>query len=315
MTTIGSSDLDVFPLVLGGNTFGWTSDETDSHAILDAFVAGGGNFVDTADSYSAFAPGNSGGESETILGTWFSARKNRDQIVLATKVSQHPDFKGLAASNIHAAADASLARLKTDYIDLYYAHRDDETTPLEESLAAFDALVKAGKVRYVAISNYSAERITEWLTIARREGYDLPVAIQPHLNLVHRKSYEPAIQDIAVENNLGVFPYFALASGFLTGKYKTKEDLANTPRERLTQGYFNDAGLAVVAELEKVAKAHDTQLATVALAWLLTRPGVVGPIASASKIGQLQALLDAPALTLTPAEVESLTVLSDKVGV
>jgi aryl-alcohol dehydrogenase (NADP+) len=235
--------------------------------------------------------------------------------VLATKVSQHPDFKGLAASNIRAAADASLARLQTDRIDLYYAHRDDETTPLEESLAAFDALVKAGKVRYVAISNYSAERITEWLTIAKREGYDLPVAVQPHLNLVHRKTYEPAIQDIAVENNLGVFPYFALASGFLTGKYKTKEDLANTPRERLTQGYFNDAGLAVVAELDNIAKAHDTELATVALAWLLTRPGVVGPIASASKIGQLQALLDAPALTLTPAEIGSLTALSDKVGV
>ncbi|GGF92471.1 NADP-dependent aryl-alcohol dehydrogenase [Rhodococcoides trifolii] len=314
MTTIGNSDLDVFPLALGANTFGWTSDEKDSHAILDAFVAGGGNFVDTADSYSAFAPGNSGGESESVLGSWFTARGNRDDIVLATKVSQHPDFKGLAPDNIRAAADASLSRLKTDHIDVYYAHYDDDKTPLDESLAAFDGLVKDGKVRYVAISNYSPARIEEWLSIARREGFALPIAIQPHYNLVHRRSYEPEIRDIAEANNLGVFPYFALASGFLTGKYRTRDDLANTPRERLTQGYFSDAGLEVVGALDTVANAHGTSLATVALAWLLSRPGIVAPIASASRIDQLQSLLDSTTLTLTADELDLLTATSDKVG-
>ena len=311
---IGKSDLEIFPLALGANTFGWTSDENDSHAILDAFVAGGGNFIDTADSYSAFAPGNSGGESETVLGSWFTARGNRDDVVLATKVSQHPDFKGLAPDNIRAAADASLSRLQTDHIDVYYAHFDDEKTPLEESLAAFDGLISDGKVRHVAISNYSPARIEEWLSIARREGFHLPIAIQPHYNLVHRRSYEPEIQDIAAANDLGVFPYFSLASGFLTGKYRTREDLADTPREKITEGYFTDAGLDVVAALDDVASAHDTSHATVALAWLLSRPGIVAPIASASKIEQLQGLLDAASLSLTADELESLTAVSDKVG-
>ncbi|MGV8871531.1 MAG: aldo/keto reductase [Rhodococcus sp. (in: high G+C Gram-positive bacteria)] len=314
MVAIGSSDLDIFPLALGGNTFGWTSDEAASFEILDAFTAGGGNFVDTADSYSAFADGNSGGESETIIGQWITARGNRDDVVIATKVSQHPEFRGLAADNIRAAADASLTRLQTDHIDVYYAHYDDEKTPLVESLAAFDDLVQAGKVRYVAISNYTPARVREWLTLAKDNGFAAPIALQPHYNLVSRHDYEGELQNLAVENDLGVFPYFSLAAGFLTGKYRTREDLAGTQRERLTKGYFSDSGLDVVQGLREIAHSRSAEISSVALAWLLARPGITAPIASASKISQLPALLDAPALALTSQEVEKLTVLSDAVA-
>lgn len=314
MVAIGRSDLDIFPLALGGNTFGWTSDEAASFEILDAFTAGGGNFVDTADSYSAFADGNSGGESETIIGNWTRARGNRDDVVIATKVSQHPEFRGLAPDNIRAAADASLSRLQTDHIDVYYAHYDDEKTPLVESLAAFDGLVEAGKVRHVAISNYSPARVREWLELTKENGFAPPIALQPHYNLVARRDYEGELQNLAVENDLGVFPYFSLAAGFLTGKYRTREDLAGKQRERLTTGYFSDAGLDVVQGLREIAESRAAEISTVALAWLLARPGVTAPIASASKISQLPALLDAPALALTSQEVEKLTVLSDAVA-
>jgi aryl-alcohol dehydrogenase-like predicted oxidoreductase len=314
VVAIGRSDLDIFPLALGGNTFGWTSDEAASFEILDAFTAGGGNFVDTADSYSAFADGNSGGESETIIGNWTRARGNRDDVVIATKVSQHPEFRGLAADNIRAAADASLSRLQTDHIDVYYAHYDDEKTPLVESLAAFDGLVEAGKVRHVAISNYSPARVREWLELTKENGFAPPIALQPHYNLVARRDYEGELQNLAVENDLGVFPYFSLAAGFLTGKYRTREDLAGKQRERLTTGYFSDAGLDVVQGLREIAESRAAEISTVALAWLLARPGVTAPIASASKISQLPALLDAPALALTSQEVEKLTVLSDAVA-
>ncbi|MFN3542735.1 MAG: aldo/keto reductase [Rhodococcus sp. (in: high G+C Gram-positive bacteria)] len=314
MVAIGRSDLDIFPLALGGNTFGWTSDEAASFEILDAFTAGGGNFVDTADSYSAFADGNSGGESETIIGNWTRARGNRDDVVIATKVSQHPEFRGLAPDNIRAAADASLSRLQTDHIDVYYAHYDDEKTPLVESLAAFDGLVEAGKVRHVAISNYSPARVREWLELTKENGFAPPIALQPHYNLVARRDYEGELQNLAVENDLGVFPYFSLAAGFLTGKYRTREDLAGKQRERLTTGYFSDAGLDVVQGLREIAESRAAEISSVALAWLLARPGVTAPIASASKISQLPALLDAPALALTSQEVEKLTVLSDAVA-
>lgn len=307
MVAIGRSDLDIFPLALGGNTFGWTADENASFEILDAFTAGGGNFVDTADSYSAFAPGNSGGESETVIGNWTAARGNREDVVIATKVSQHPDYKGLAPSNITAAAEASLKRLQTDHIDVYYAHFDDESTPLVESLAAFDRLVRDGKVRYVAISNYAPDRVREWLTIASENDFAAPIALQPHYNLVTRREYEAGYASLATDNNLGVFPYFALAAGFLTGKYRTRDDLAGQPREKLASGYFTDEGLAVVDALDQIAQAHDAQISTVALAWLLAQPSVTAPIASASKISQLQALLDAPRLTLSADEVALLT--------
>ena len=316
MATIGSSDLEVFPLMLGANTFGWTSDESESHAVLDAFVDGGGNAIDTADSYSAFAPGNHGGESETVIGSWLAARGRRDDVVIATKVSQHPDFLGLAPDTIRAAADASLQRLQTDHIDLYYAHYDrpDDDTPLVDSLAAFDELIRSGKVRHVGISNFSPERIEEWVATADREGFAAPIALQPHYNLVHRRSYEPQLRDLAIEHDLGVFPYFALASGFLTGKYRTREDLADTPREKLTEGYVTDAGLEVVSALDEIAESHKASIATVALAWLLTRPGIVAPIASVSRLDQLPSLLASTSLRLSDDEVDRLTALSDAVG-
>ena len=225
MTRIGNSDLDVFPLSLGGNVFGWTADREASFAVLDAFVDGGGDFIDTADGYSAWVPGNSGGESETIIGEWLASRQPKG-VVVATKVSQHPDFKGLSASNVRRAAEASLARLGVDTIDLYYAHFDDETVPLEETVAAFGELVSDGLVRHVAVSNYTAERIREWVEIARRTGVALPVAVQPHYNLVHRNDVEETIIPVAQEFGLSLVPYYSLASGFLTGKYRSVDVLS-----------------------------------------------------------------------------------------
>ncbi|WP_072807122.1 aldo/keto reductase [Rhodococcoides yunnanense] len=310
MVAIGNSNLDIFPLALGGNTFGWTSDESSSFEILDAFTAGGGNFIDTADSYSAFAEGNSGGESETIIGNWTAARGNRSDVVIATKVSQHPEFKGLAPANVTAAAEASLKRLQSDHIDVYYAHYDDEKTPLVETLAAFDALVKDGKVRYVAISNYSPDRIREWVSLADENSFAKPIALQPHYNLVARHDYESELAALATDNNLGVFPYFALAAGFLTGKYRTRQDLEGQARQRLASGYFTDKGLDVVTALGEIAEQHNAEISSVALAWLLSQPSVTAPIASASKISQLPALLAAPALSLSTDEVQRLTDIS-----
>ena len=306
MTTIGTSDLNVFPLALGANTFGWTSDEAQSQAVLDAFVAGGGALIDTADAYSAWVPGNTGGESESIIGGWMTSRGNRDAIVVATKVSQHPEFRGLASSNIVAAAEASLGRLGTDHIDLYYAHYDDENTPLEETVAAFDGLVTSGKVRYVGISNYSAERVSEWVGIARRNGFAAPIALQPHYNLVHRSAFERELAPVAERNNLGVLPYFGLAAGFLTGKYRTKDDLSKSQRGQGASAYLNDEGLGVVSALGRVADARGVSIATVALAWLLSRPTVVAPIASARTVEQLPDLLAAAELELTGPELELL---------
>lgn len=310
MAIIGNSDIDIFPLSLGGNPFGWTADEPTSFAILDSFAESGANFIDTSDSYTASAPGNSGGESETIIGNWLTDRGLHNDIIVATKVGSHPEFKGLKADNIAAAADASLNRLKTERIDLYYAHFDDPTTPLEETLGALNALVDAGKVRYLGISNYSPDRVREWLQITEENGYARPIALQPHYNLVHRKSYEPELAKIAADNNLSVFPYFALASGFLTGKYRSRADIEGSARERITTGYFNDAGLAVVDALSEIADNHDCAMPTVALAWLLTRPGITAPIASVSRVNQLPALLEAPNLVLSSTELDRLEQVS-----
>lgn len=314
MAKIGSSDIDIFRLSLGGNPFGWTADEATSFEILDAFAESGANFIDTSDSYTASAPGNSGGESETIIGKWITDRGLREDIVVATKVGSHPDFKGLKAENISAAADASLRRLQADRIDLYYAHFDDPSTPLEETLEALNALVESGKVRYLGISNYTPERVREWLRITEENGYARPIALQPHYNLVHRKSYEPELAKIATDNNISVFPYFALASGFLTGKYRTRADIDGSPRERITASYFSDAGLAVVDAIAEIAENHTCEMSTVALAWLLTRPGITAPIASVSRVEQLPALLDAPDLVLTSDELDLLEQVSAAVG-
>lgn len=310
MTSIGHSDLDVFPLNLGGNTFGWTSTRDESFAVLDAFAAGGGNFVDTADGYSAWVPGNTGGESETIIGEWMAARGNRDDIVVGTKVSQHPQFTGLAAATVAAAADASLARLATDHIDLYYAHFDDASVPLAETVGAFNDLVVAGKVRYVGVSNYSADRIEEWISIAEREGYALPVALQPHYNLVRREPYETELAPVVAEHGLGVMPYFSLASGFLSGKYRTAADLAGKARGKGAGQYLDERGLRVIDALDAIAVARGVSVPTTALAWLRAKPGIVAPIASATTPAQVAELVAAASVDLTPQEVAALDAAS-----
>jgi aryl-alcohol dehydrogenase-like predicted oxidoreductase len=314
MPKIGNSDLEVFPINLGGNTFGWTSTEAESHQVLDAFVAGGGNFVDTADVYSVWVPGNTGGESERIIGNWMKARGNRDSVVVATKVSNHPEFRGLAASNIAAAADASLARLQSDHIDLYYAHVDDETVPLEETLGAFNELVLAGKVRYLGISNYSAARITEWIEVATRNGFALPVAFQPHYNLVHRDEFETELWPAAAAAQIGVMPYYALASGFLSGKYRTEESLKGAARGAGAGAYLTPEGLAVVDVLDEVAKETSSSIASVAIAWLLSRDGIVAPIASATSSAQLADLMSAPDVAITAEQIARLDEVSSRIA-
>jgi aryl-alcohol dehydrogenase-like predicted oxidoreductase len=305
---LGTSDLEVFPLSLGGNVFGWTADEAQSFAVLDAYAAAGGNFVDTADSYSHWVDGNTGGESETIIGKWVKARGNRDDVVIATKVSQHPDFPGLTAANIKAAAEASLRRLDTDHIDLYYTHFDKPEVPVEEIIGALDELVKAGKVRHIAASNISAERLEASLAFSEREGLARYVALQPHYNLVSRETYEGELQDLAERTGLAAVPYFALASGFLTGKYREGE-VVEGARAAAGAGKHleTERGRKVLAALDDIAEAHRVPVATVALAWLAARPTVAAPIASARIVDQLPALVKVAELTLTEDEVATLT--------
>lgn len=310
MTLLGRSDLDVFPLALGGNVFGWTADRDSSFEILDAFVAGGGNFIDTADSYSAWIPGNSGGESETIIGEWLASRKPSG-VTVATKVSQHPDFRGLSAKNVRAAAEASLRRLGVDTIDLYYAHFDDADTPLEETVAAFGQLVADGLVRHTAVSNYSADRIRSWVSIAQDAGTAQPIAVQPHYNLVHRNDVENEIIPVAEEFGLSLVPYFALASGFLTGKYRSTDAAAvDSARADGAAKYATEHGLRVIGELERIADAREVAVASVALAWLRAQPTVVAPIASASRVEQVAGLLDGARLELAADEVQALNSVS-----
>jgi aryl-alcohol dehydrogenase-like predicted oxidoreductase len=301
---LGTSDLSVFPLNLGGNVFGWTADRQTSFDILDAFAAAGGNFVDTADGYSAWVPGNTGGESERIIGEWQQLRGNRDEIVIATKVSQHPDFQGLSASNIAAAADASLERLRTDRIDLYYAHFDDESVPLEETVTALSALVDAGKVRYIGISNYSAARVAEWFDIVEARGLHRPVALQPHYNLVER-DYEGELLTIAEHQGLAVLPYYSLASGFLTGKYREGADV-DSPRAGGAQAYLEKHS-ALLPVLDEVAAAHGVSVATVSLAWLRSQSTIVAPIASARTVEQLPDLLASATLELSAEQLSALS--------
>ncbi|QBJ91244.1 aldo/keto reductase [Streptomyces seoulensis] len=304
---LGSSSIEVFPLALGGNVFGWTADRDTSFAVLDAYRFAGGNFIDTADSYSAWVEGNQGGESETILGEWVRARGVRDQVVIATKVSQHPDFKGLGAANIKAAADASLRRLGTDHIDLYYTHFDQPEVPVEEIIGALDELVRAGKVRYIGASNISAERLKESLEFSERAGLARYVALQPHYNLVSRDTYEGPLQDVAAREGLSAVPYFALASGFLTGKYRAGVKVESARAGSVAKHLDSERGQKVLAALDEVASAHDTAVATVALAWLAAQPTVAAPIASARTVDQLPALVDVAELRLTGAELELLT--------
>jgi aryl-alcohol dehydrogenase-like predicted oxidoreductase len=306
MTNLGSTDLDVFPLCLGGNVFGWTADKDESFAVLDAFTAAGGNFVDTADVYAAWVPGNSGGESEVILGQWLAARGNRDDVVVATKGSRLAPNKGLSTKAVQGAAEASLNRLGVDHIDLYYAHYDDPETPVEETVTALDGLVKAGKVRYVAISNTSAARIAESLAFADREGLARYVAIQPQYNLVEREQFETELAELAEKEHLSTVPYYALARGFLTGKYRKGGPEVNSPRAGSASKYLDDRGIRVLGALDEISQEHDTTVAAVALAWLASKPTVDAPLASARNTAQLAELLPVGDLKLTDAELTAL---------
>ncbi|MEB8341295.1 aldo/keto reductase [Streptomyces endophyticus] len=307
---LGTSDLEVFPLSLGGNVFGWTADEATSFEVLDAYVAAGGNFIDTADVYSAWVDGNRGGESETVIGKWLASRGRRDDVVIATKGSQHPEFQGLSAANIRAAADASLKRLGTDHIDLYYTHYDKPEVPVEEIIGALDELVKAGKVRHIAASNISAQRLQDSLDFSDREGLARYVALQPHYNLVSRDTYEGELQDVAARAGLGAVPYYALASGFLTGKYRPGVTVDSARAAGAGKHLETERGRNVLTALDEIAQAHGAEIATVALAWLAAQPTVTAPIASARTVEQLPALLAVADVELTQAELDRLTAAS-----
>ncbi|NNU26235.1 aldo/keto reductase [Isoptericola sediminis] len=305
---LGSLDLANAPLALGGNVFGWTADDDASFGVLDAFVRAGGRMVDTADAYSAWAPGHTGGESEATIGRWLERGGRRDDVVIATKVSRHPGFPGLSAGNVRAAAEASLQRLGTDHVDLYYAHADDPDTPVAEAATAFSRLVEDGLVREIGLSNYTPERIAEWFAVAEAEGLHRPVALQPLYNLVER-GFEGASRDAAQRHGLGVLPYSALASGFLTGAYR--DGVApDSPRAGRASRYLDERGRRVLAVLDDLAATHDVPVASVALAWLRSRPTVVAPIASARHTEQLEALLTSMTLELAPDELEHLTAAS-----
>jgi aryl-alcohol dehydrogenase-like predicted oxidoreductase len=309
MTRIPHTDLDVFPLSLGGNVFGWTANEQQSFAVLDAYAAAGGNFIDTADMYSCWAPGNSGGESESIIGRWMKARGNRSKMIIATKVGNHPRLLGLAAKTIQRAAEDSLERLNTDHIDLYYAHVDDRATPLLESLTAFDGLVKSGKVRYIAASNYNGPRLAEAIRTSRREGLAQYVVLQPHYNLMERSKYEGELEETVAAEGLSSLPYFSLASGFLTGKYRDNNKV-DSKRAEGASAYLNDKGRKVLKALEEIAGARKEAVATIALAWLAAQPTVVAPIASARTPEQLPPLLRSAEVHLTKEEVARLSAAS-----
>lgn len=308
---LGNLEHDIFPLGLGTNTFSNPSEPAEYETVLDAFVAGGGNFLDTADQYAYWVPGNEGGESETIIGEWLRKRGGRDRIVIATKVAGLPARKGLEPGNVQAAIEDSLRRLQTDYIDLYYAHYDDPERPMEEIARTFDELVKSGKVREIGISNVEPDRIDEWMRIAGENNLATPVALQPQYSLVSRRNYEQKYAPLAEKYGLAVFPYYALASGFLTGKYRTKEDLNKSWRGQSVADYLNEDGLKVVDALQSIADARNTAVATVALAWLLAKPTIAAPLASATSTKQLDELLAVPALELTADEVAALDKVSE----
>ena len=299
--TIGTSELQVAPLMFGGNVFGWTADERTSFSILDAFVDHGLNFIDTADVYSAWIDGHVGGESETIIGKWFRESGKRDKIVLATKVGMLGTRAGLSAANIEAAVNDSLRRLKTDYIDVYFSHIDDAATPLDETLGAYQKLVKAGKVRVIGASNYTGERVAEALAVSKEAGLPAYQVLQPEYNLYNREGYETDIEPVAQAHKLAVVTYFSLASGFLSGKYRSKADTEQAARGSRVEKYMNDRGFRIIDALVDVARRNDTTPATVALAWIIARPSVTAPIASATSVAQLESLAAATRLAL-PAE-------------
>ena len=306
---LGRSGPEVAPLVFGGNVFGWTADEATSFKLLDRFVERGFNAIDTADVYSAWGPGLSGGESETVIGNWLAKRGRRDDVVLMTKVAKWAPRKGLSAANIEAAVEDSLRRLRTDHLDVYFAHEDDAGVPLEETLGAFSKLVDAGKVRTVGASNYDAARLREALAASAGHGFARYEVLQPGYNLYDRAGYESELAAVAAEHGLGVVSYFSLASGFLTGKYRSADDLEGSARAGFLGGYFDARGLALLDALRKVADDVSATPAQVALAWLMTRPQVT-PIASATSLAQLEDIMGAADLVLPASALQALDAAS-----
>src|SRR4051794_18844057 len=308
MRTLGGSGIAVGPLAFGGNVFGWTADEATSFRLLDAFVAAGFNLIDTADVYSRWAPGNQGGESETILGNWLKRGGKRNQVVLATKVGMEmgPQDKGLSRTYILRAVERSLQRLQTDYIDLYQSHVDDEATPLEETLGAYAELIRQGKVRAIGASNYTADRLAQALRVSRDNGLPRYESLQPLYNLYDRAPFEEALEPLCRTEGVGVITYYSLAKGFLTGKYRSEQDLARSVRGAGVKQYLNDRGQRILQALDQVAGRYRSTPARVAIAWLLTRPTVTAPIASATSLEQLNDLVEATRLQLDSAEVEQL---------
>lgn len=307
---LGSSELNIAPLVLGGNVFGWTADRSSSFAVLDAFVAGGGTMIDTADVYSAWVSGHRGGESETMIGEWLKASGKRDQVIIATKVGMLPGDGGekLAPARIAAACEASLKRLGTDRIDLYFAHQDDEDTPQEAALEAFGRLVDAGKVRVVGASNFRAARLKSANEAARAAGLPRYDVLQPEYNLISRHKFEGELQDYCVEQNVGVVPYYGLASGFLTGKYRSRDDLSKSVRGGRMGELLDSEGGTALKALDEVAAETGATLAQISLAWLMAQDGVTAPIASATSVSQLEELLPAMSLSLSRDQIDRLTV-------
>lgn len=305
---IGQTDLEVAPFNLGGNVFGWTLDEEKSFEILDAFLEAGFNFIDTADMYSYWIDGGAGGESETIIGKWMKARGNREKVVIATKVGGPTGVNEIDASRKHIleGVEKSLERLQTDYIDLYYLHYDDEKIPVEETLRAFDELVRSGKVKHIAVSNISPERLRESLEFSEKNNLPKYQALQPLYNLVERKGYETDYAPIVAEHNLTVFPYYALAAGFLTGKYRSEADFNKSPRGQSAANYLNEQGLDILNALDQIAEKHNTVPATVALAWLSAQPHIGGPVASATSKAQLAEILSSTSLNLDAADLDLL---------
>jgi aryl-alcohol dehydrogenase-like predicted oxidoreductase len=304
---LGRSSLQVAPLAFGGNVFGWSADEAASFALLDAFVEAGFDLVDTADSYSYWVPGNQGGESETILGRWFKRSGKRDQVTVATKLGKWERHRGLSPGNIQTAVEGSLQRLQTDVIDLYQAHADDPDTPLAETLGAFSRLIEQGKVRVIGASNYSAARLAQALDTAERHGLPRYECLQPEYNLHDRASYESQLEPLALTHGIAVIPYYSLASGFLSGKYRSAADIGKSAARAGAIGkYLNPRGLRILQALDDVAASHGATPAQVALAWLMARPSITAPIASATSVAQLHELLAAARLSLTPAQIAQL---------
>jgi aryl-alcohol dehydrogenase-like predicted oxidoreductase len=309
---LGNSDIEIAPLAFGGNVFGWTVDEATSFKLLDAFVEAGFNFIDTADTYSHWAPGNNGGESETVIGRWLQRVGRRDKVIIATKVGSEmgPNRKGLSGTYIRRAVEDSLQRLQTDYIDLYQSHVDDADTPLEETLKAYDQLIKEGKIRVIGASNYSAERLRQALEVSRKHGLPRYESLQPLYNLYDRTEFEKKLAPLCREQNVGVISYFSLASGFLTGKYRSMDDLVDHARAEMIKKYIDARGLRILRVLDTVARQYALAPATVALAWLIAQPAVTAPIASATSLAQLQELVKTTTVELDKSSLDLLNAAS-----